>query len=184
MYEYMIGLVTTIKPKYIVLEVNGIGYSIHVGNPYSFKQNENKKIFLYNHVREDANILFGFHSSEEKQLFLNLLSVNGIGPKSALSIVAASTVKDVEQAIESGNAKFLMKFPGIGQKASQQIILDLKGKLDFQLEGVDASFSDVEGALTSLGYNKKEISKVISQLDKTLDKSNLIREALKLLSKV
>ena len=188
MYWYIKGKITKISPKYIICDNNGIGYLIIVGNPYNFKLNEEYTIYTYQSVREDAIELYGFMKEDEKELFLKLISVSGIGPKSALSILAAGTVKEIINAIESRNDAYLRKFPGVGQKSSQQIILDLKGKLAFAEEedGIIKSSSkltDVEDALIALGYSKKEITKIISKLDSTKDVGVLVKEALKQLVK-
>ena len=129
MYGYIIGKVTSITPKYIICENNKIGYLLIVANPYNFKLDEEYKIYTHQYVREDVLDLYGFQSAEEKELFLKLISVSGIGPKSALSMLATGSVKEIVNAIESRNDVYLRKFPGIGAKASQQIILDLRGKL-------------------------------------------------------
>ena len=188
MYGYIKGKVTKICPKYIICDNNGIGYLIIVGNPYSYKLNEDYTIYTYQAVRDDGIELYGFIHEDEKELFLKLISVNGIGPKSALSIVASGSVKEIINAIEARNDRFLRKFPGIGQKASQQIILDLKGKLSFtdDEDGIIKSSSkltDVEDALIALGYGKKEITKIIAKLDTTQDVGVLVKEALKQLVK-
>ncbi|MBR6072558.1 MAG: Holliday junction branch migration protein RuvA [Acholeplasmatales bacterium] len=184
MYGYIIGKVMKITPKYIICENNGIGYEIIVPNPFNYKLNEEYKIYTYQHVREDLIELYGFMEFEEKELFLKLISVSGIGPKSALSILATGTVNEICRAIEARNDAYLRKFPGIGSKASQQIILDLAGKLSFTNEGVSNSkLDDVEDALIALGYSKKEITKVIPKLDANLDEGELIKEALKKLIK-
>ncbi len=181
MYDYIIGLITKVTPKKIVLENTGIGYSLIVSNPYNFKPNTSYQIYVYQHLREDCNDLYGFKTEEEKELFLKLINVTGIGPKSALSILASATVNEIVKAIEERNDAYLRKFPGIGQKASQQIILDLKGKLsfnDFIPIQNNSKLTDIEDALIALGYNKKEISKVVSKLDASLDESTLIKQAL------
>lgn len=181
MYAYIKGIVSKITPKNIVIENNGIGYLVIVSNPYNFKINEEYQIFTYQYVREDIIDLYGFKTNEEKELFLKLLSVNGIGPKSALSILASGTVNDIVKAIEDRNDAYLRKFPGIGQKASLQIILDLKGKITFEdmrpLNN-NSRVRDVEDALLALGYNKKEITKVLMKIDNSLDESDMIRQAL------
>lgn len=187
MYEYIIGTVTRIDPKYIVLENNGIGYILIVSNPYNFKVNETMKVYTYQYVREDINDLYGFNTEEEKKLFIKLISVNGIGPKSALSILACGRVKDVIDAIEARNDAYLRKFPGIGPKASQQIILDLKGKISFNdvdiILNSSQKASDCEEALISLGYAKKDVSKVLGKIDLSKDEGSIIKEALQLLIK-
>ena len=184
MYGYICGKVVKITPKYIICDNNGIGYEIIVPNPFNYKLDTDYKIYTYQHVREDLIELYGFMEFEEKELFLKLISVSGIGPKSALSILATGTVNEICKAIESRNDLYLRKFPGIGTKASQQIILDLAGKLTFSSTGqTNSKLDDVEDALIALGYSKKEISKVISKLDANMDEGELIKEALKKLVK-
>ena len=127
MYEYIIGKVTFVSPYYIVVETNGIGYQISVDNPYRYsgKMDTDIKLYLHQVVREDAQLLFGFGSLEEKQLFLKLISVSGIGPKSGLAIMAS--VADhggLINAIEGEDVTYLTKFPGVGKKTAQQMILD------------------------------------------------------------
>ena len=183
MYGYIKGVITKITPKYIIIENNGIGYLLIVSNPYNFKLNNEYKLFTHQYVREDILDLYGFSSEEEKELFLKLISVSGIGPKTALSILASSSVNNV---IKARNAAYLKKFPGIGAKASQQIILDLQGKLSFDdLNTVvpSSKMQDVEDALIALGYNKKELQKVLAKLDSSKDEGELVKEALKLLVK-
>lgn len=180
MYGYIKGIVTKITPKYIICDNNGIGYLMIVSNPYNFKLNCEYKIYTHQYVREDVLDLYGFLTEDEKELFLKLISVSGIGPKSALSILASGTVKEIVNAIENRNDAYLRKFPGIGAKASQQIILDLKGKLSDSVDNYmpSSKLDDVEGALLALGYSKKEISKVISKLDLSLDEGELVKLAL------
>lgn len=185
MYGYITGLVTKVTPKYILLENNKIGYLIIVPNPYNFRLNEEYKVFTHQYVRDDAFELYGFLKESEKELFLKLISVSGIGPKSALSILAVGSVEAIYQAIEERNDAYLRKFPGIGPKASQQIILDLKGKinLDLDINLPSSKMVDVKDALQALGYSLKEINKIIPKLDEALDEGMLIKEALKLLTK-
>jgi Holliday junction DNA helicase RuvA len=186
MYGYIKGVVTKVTPKHIIIENNGIGYLLIVSNPYNFKLNEEYKIFTHQYVREDLIDLYGFSKEEEKELFLKLISVSGIGPKTALSILASSSVNNVIKAIEDRNARYLKKFPGIGAKASQQIILDLQGKISFDdlNEAVPSSkLQDVEDALVALGYSKKDLSKILSKLDSSKEEGELVKDALKLLVK-
>lgn len=187
MYSYIKGVVTKITPSFIVLENMGIGYEIIVPNPFSFSLDIDTIIYLYQYIREDQNTLYGFQTEDEKQLFLKLISVNGIGPKSALSILASASVSEIISAIETRNDTYLKKFPGIGAKASQQIILDLKGKINFDLElkelTLNSKSDEIVDALVSLGYAKKDSQKAIDKLDLTKDLSTLIKEALKILNK-
>ena len=131
MYEYLKGIITKITAKYIVLEANGIGYILHVANPYAYSGQVNQEAQIYVHqvVREDAHLLYGFRSEDEKKLFLSLISVSGIGPVSALAIIAADDNAGLVQAIETKNITYLTKFPKIGKKTAQQMVLDLEGKV-------------------------------------------------------
>lgn len=185
MYGYIKGVVTKITPKNIIVENQGIGYLLIVSNPYIFSLNQEYKVFVYQYVREDIIDLYGFMMEEEKDLFLKLISVSGIGPKSALSILATGTVSEIVKAIEARNDTYLRKFPGIGAKASQQIILDLQGKLNLGEEIVvkNTKLEDVEQALLALGYNKKEIAKALPKLDQSLEEGALVKQALKALVK-
>ena len=131
MYEYLKGIITKITAKYIVLEANGIGYILHVANPYAYsgRVNQEAQIYVHQVIREDAHLLYGFRSEDEKKLFLSLISVSGIGPVSALAIIAADDNAGLVQAIESKNITYLTKFPKIGKKTAQQMVLDLEGKV-------------------------------------------------------
>ncbi len=184
MYAYIKGKISEIKPKYIVLENNNIGYEIIVGNPFSYSVSDvEKTIYTYHLVREDSNALYGFESSKQKDLFLSLISVSGIGPKSAMSIVAYANVDEIVSAINVKDVTFLKKFPGIGLKASQQIILDLAGKLEVDSNNSYTKDNEVIDALESLGYNKKDIIRVLKDIDLTQNDSLIIKEALKKLNK-
>ena len=185
MYEYISGMLTKVNPKYIVIDNSGIGYQIFVPNPYNYHVNDFYTIYVHQVVREDSHDLYGFLTWEEKDLFLKLISVTGIGPKSALPIMAASSVSDIKLAISSGNVSYMQKFPGIGPKAAQQIILDLRGKVDFeQTSLINDNINDCVEALVALGYNKKEVNKVIGKVDQSKAQNEIIKEALKLLSKL
>ena len=177
MYAYIKGKISQLYPTHIVVENNGIGYEIQTPNSYRFQSQleEEEQVFTQLIVREDAHLLYGFIDVEEKDMFLNLIKVTGIGPKSALAILAASTPNEVKIAIENENEAYLTKFPGIGKKTARQIILDLKGKLTITEESelfaqADESKNDVLEeavlALEALGYSKREITKVKKSLEK------------------
>ena len=184
MYAYIEGIITEIKPSYIVVENTGIGYLIISPNPYGYHVNDSVRIYTHHYVREDINHLYGFKSLESKELFIRLIGVSGIGPKSALSILASDAIKDIIFAIEEGNVKYLTKFPGIGIKSAQQIILDLKGKLvDVSDELVPSHGNDVEDALSALGYSKLEIKKVMKKIDPDQPVEVMIKSALQMLIK-
>ena len=100
MYNYMLGKITEIESNSIVLEVSGIGYQIFTPNPYSFDFNTEYKVYLYQYIREDENSLYGFKTKEEKEMFLKLIGVKGLGPKMALPILATGSIPGIVDAIE------------------------------------------------------------------------------------
>ncbi|MDN7240372.1 Holliday junction branch migration protein RuvA [Planococcus sp. N028] len=197
MYDYIKGTVTRVTPEYLVVEQQGIGWQIFAPNPYSFGTEE-LQVFLHHHVREDAQLLFGFPTLEQRELFRKLISVSGIGPKGALAILASGQPQHVIEAIEREDETYLVKFPGVGKKTARQMILDLKGKLtEFfgeQLESnvTDGLFSHDETeleeamlALAALGYSEREIAKVKPKLkDLDLDTEGYMKKALQLLLKL
>ena len=182
MYGYIKGKVTLIKPGYIIVERDGIGYQILVSNPYRWRLDEDVTVYVYNRFREPDFILYGFPSLEVKEFFLKLISVSGIGPKSALAILSVDDINPIIEAIETGNAKYLTKFPGIGMKSAQQIILDLKGKLVQDPTSIfSPQLEEVEEALLALGYSKTEIKKVMKKLPISDKVEDMVRDALALL---
>lgn len=185
MYSYIKGEITEIKATNITIEAYGIGYFVKVPNPYSFTLNSNTIVYIHHYVREDAIELYGFLSTLEKETFEKLISVKGLGPKGALAILASATPQDIFNATKDANAKFFVKFPGIGQKLSQQIILDLKGKLNFEevTEVIDERLEQVGMALKSLGYNQSEIKNIQKnlKLEPATTLSDAVKQALKML---
>ena len=183
MYEYIKGKVTDIQSGYIVLENNGIGYLIYTANPYSFNIDEEYKLYVYQYIREDENTLYGFKSYEEKDLFLRLTSVKGLGCKMAIPMLASGSPEGIIDAIERENILYLKKFPKIGDKVARQIILDLKGKLVKKAAEQVSVSSELADALKSLRYKSADINKVVKQVDGSLDIEDQIKEALRLLLK-
>lgn len=179
MYGYIKGCIKDIDTTYVVIDNNNIGYNIFVANPYHYKLNQDYLIYTYTCVKEDEISLYGFLTKEEKNLFLKLLSVKGIGPKAALSILSSGTVEGIMDAIERENILYLKKIPKIGDKAARQIILDLKGKLAKNETNNDNQ--ELCEALEALGYKTKDISKIVKQIDSSLPIEIQIKEALKLL---
>lgn len=181
MYAYVKGTLTQLFPTHVVVETSGIGYEIQTPNSYRFQKylNRDVQIFTSLIVREDAQLLYGFISEEEKDMFHSLIKVTGIGPKSALAILAASSPNGVKRAIENENDAYLTQFPGIGKKTARQIVLDLKGKVTITEEDSESLLKvDVNNdeqsqvvkeamlALEALGYSKRELSKVEKVLNK------------------
>ena len=198
MFEYIKGTVAHLYPGYIVIDNQGIGYKILMANPFRYtdQMSQETLIYIYQDVKQDSMQLFGFKTMQEKNLFLKLINVSGIGPKSALAILANDNHQGFVQAIEDNNVTFLTKFPGVGKKTAQQIVLDLKGKLS-EFEGTDGndlegqqvfdmpersnqSFEEAIEALLALGYTKKDVARVRKQFDDQKKQSTdaYIREAL------
>ncbi|RLL47977.1 Holliday junction branch migration protein RuvA [Oceanobacillus piezotolerans] len=200
MIAYIRGVLSSIEEGSIIIDVHGVGYELHCPNPFVFQSsiNEEIQIHTYHHVREDAQILYGFKNKDEKYLFTKLISVSGIGPKGALAILGSVDIDGFVSAIEREDDKFLTSFPGVGKKTARQIILDLKGKLNtvlsltpnegiFQLEEEEEMrmVNEATEALKALGYSDKEIKSILPQLNQEKNKSvdELIRTALALLMK-
>ncbi len=184
MYEYMKGIITEVESNYIVLEQNETGYLIYTGNPYFFHINETYQIYVYQYVREDEISLYGFASKEEKDLFLKLINVKGLGCKMALPMLATGSISGIIDAIERENISYLKKFPKIGDKVARQIILDLKGKLVSQEHIQNTKINEeLTETLKALGYKHGDIEKVSSKIDGTLKIEDQVKEALKLLLK-
>lgn len=201
LYEFITGKIDFVGPEYIVVDNSGVGYQIGMPNPfiYSRKLGEVVKVYTYQHVRQDILALYGFQTRNEKTLFLNLISVSGIGPKGALAILASGEPEAVVQAIEREDEVFLTKFPGVGKKTARQIILDLKGKLpkvlpeyfpDLLSENQQTEERDTDSfahqleeamlALRALGYSERELKKVTPVLQQEkLTTDQYIKLALK-----
>src|SRR5699024_4331475 len=182
-YAYIKGTLTVLNPTHVVLEASGVGYEIQTPNSYRFQKYKDQEILIHTSliVREDAQLLYGFINQEEKDMFLSLIKVTGIGPKSALAILASSSPNEVKVAIENENDAYLTKFPGIGKKTARQIVLDLKGKVQITEEDSSHLFNvehdnqqnsaivkEALLALEALGYSKRELNKV----EKTLNKES------------
>lgn len=180
MYSYIKGIIDEVTSSSIVIDNNGIGYNVFVSNPYSFNIGEEYKVYLYNYIREDEYSLYGFKSLEEKDMFLRLINVKGLGPKIALPMLATGSVNGIVDAIDRENIMYLTKFPKVGDKLARQIILDLKGKLNTKETSVAQNDELIE-ALVSLGYKNADIKKIISKVDQSATIENQIKEALKLL---
>lgn len=192
MYEYLNGELAHILPTAIVVDVHGVGYQVVFANPHRLQDSLKKqiKVLVQQVVREDSITLYGFISSEERELFQRLISVSGIGPKSAMSILANDDTEGFVNAVESGNVTYLTKFPGVGKKTAQQIILDLKGKFEALPEETtkavvsrnQATLEEAKEALLGLGYSAKEITKIWKSLEATAPSTT--QEALKIAFKL
>ena len=188
MIGFLRGLVHYVDNDFLLLDVNNVGYRINFVHGDKVKLNEEVLIYTYQSVREDDISLFGFMSLEEYELFIKLISVKGLGPKTAMNILRRNSVEAIRNAIESNDVAFIKAMPGIGAKTASQIILDLKGKLipkESIEEKVDNPvYNDSRDALVALGYKPIEINKVLKKIDyNSLTVNEVIRQALKSLSK-
>ncbi len=181
MFNYLKGKIVGYGSNYVTLDNNGIGFLIYVANPFVYKENTEYTIYIYTHVREEEFTLYGFRNEQERDFFVRLLNVKGVGPRLALPILASPT-DAVYDAIERENILYLTKFPKVGDKVARQIILDLKGKLVknddlFTNDGLD----ELMNVLESLGYKKGDIKKIFPQIDASLPVEQQVKDALKLL---
>ena len=200
MYEYIIGTIVKVTPRYIVVESGQMGYLVFVANPFRYQVdlNRQQKIYLHQAVRETEIMLYGFVDEAEKQLFLKLLNVSGIGPKSALAILASEDHSGLINAIEQEDDGYLTNFPGIGKKTAKQNILDLKGKLNdldqtklVGQQGIELTtteqpyLQEAIEALSALGYTKTEIKRVAKKLETYAGDSTdaYLRQGLRLIMK-
>jgi Holliday junction DNA helicase RuvA len=186
------GILLEKNPPQILLDVQGVGYELDV--PMSTFYNLpalHEKVILHTHfvVREDAQLLYGFASNEERLAFRQLLKISGVGPKLALSVLSGLSLNDLAAAVANKEVGRLTKIPGVGKKTAERLLLELQGKFTvtgtqaMQGSTITSSGNDIANALLSLGYNEKEADWAAKQLPKEVGVSDGIRQALKLLSK-
>lgn len=185
MIGFVRGKVHAYGVDYVLIDVNGIGYRINFNHPESLSIGQEITIYTYQNVREDEISLFGFLSLEEHDLFVKLISVKGLGPRIASSILGRASTESVIKAIEEGDVEFMKRMPGVGNKTASQIILDLKGKLvetgDVE---VDDRLKDVQDALKQFGYKNQEIKPVMKALRNEKGSTDeLVKKALKMFAK-
>jgi len=180
------GSITALQPKFLVIELSGIGYQVFITRPELYQLQQVTTIFIYEVIKEDDHYLVGFPTLLEKDMFTQLLSVKGIGPKTALAALAGGTPNQLIEAINGGNLSFLKSLPGIGNKAASQIILDLKGKLVFGQEDGPRSyaFEEAKEALKTLGFKSSEIDDVLKHIPSdTTHTETIMKLALKKLGR-
>ena len=188
-------------PTYLILDVHGVGYEVYIplSTYYGLPNlSESASLSVHTHVREDAIQLFGFLTSQEKDAFVLLTSVSGVGPKLALSVLSALPVSDLVSAIRSGDVEKLTTVPGIGNKSASRLVLELKDKVeklhpgfaltsDLPRQGQDAIFDDALSALVNLGYRPQDAKDALKQVRKSNPESivlkDMIRESLKELAR-
>jgi Holliday junction DNA helicase RuvA len=179
------GIISDIGENYIDINVHDVGYEVLVSRPLNFTMNNEVSLFTYEVYGEDDHYLVGFPTQVEKEAFTSLISVKGIGPKTALNALKATTPDNLYKAIASNNTAYLKKLPGIGPKAAAQIILDLKGQLAPSDEkGNPKQYDEVRAALKSLGFKSKDIDNVLSTINEPeANNEEILRLALRHLSK-
>jgi Holliday junction DNA helicase RuvA len=187
------GKVISSKPTQVILDVNGVGYLVNISITTFEKISgqENISLFIHTHVREDQITLFGFYTEAEKDMFEALISVSGIGPKSAQTILSGITVENLKYSIETSNVTRLVSIPGIGRKTAERLILELKSKVEnLGINEPHIPGSNIKeeaiAALTTLGYNIKIAEKAVRDIltaDSGVSLEDLIRKALGQLNK-
>jgi len=196
MIYYIQGTITAVEPTFIVIETNGIGYFVHISlNTYSeVKDRKATKIYTYFHVREDHQSLYGFATEQERTVFLQLISISGVGPNTGIVLLSFLTTEEIISAIANGDVATIQSVKGIGSKTAQRIILELKdkvGKLDFATDTTSPSVSqhntikaEALSALMTLGIPKttaeKTIDRVLKSADNALSLEEVIKQALKM----
>ncbi|MFN3873935.1 MAG: Holliday junction branch migration protein RuvA [Ignavibacterium sp.] len=193
MIGYLKGKIISAKPTQIILDVNGVGYLVNISISTFEKISEQNEIslFIHTHVREDALSLYGFYTEAEKEMFELLISISGIGPKVALSILSGISVDELQNAIQTENVSRLVSVPGVGRKTAERVVLELKSKVGFiettVSKGIDYTVKqEAVLALTTLGYNQKVAEKVVRDLlteSPSITLEDLIRKSLSELNK-
>ncbi len=194
MFSYIEGKIADKNPACVVIDVNGIGYNIHISlNTYTRIQDKDRcKLLTHFIVRDDAHILYGFSEESERNLFRKLISVSGVGSNTAILILSSMTTEELNEAIVSGNISALKSVKGIGSKTAQRIIVDLKDKLEkegISIEKLDLVHNtkkdEALSGLTVLGFSKglaeKALNKIIKEEGVSLPVEELIKKALKVL---
>lgn len=189
MIGYLRGKIIEVSPDSALIDVSGVGYEVscsaHTLNDLMNLLGKEIILWIHTHVREDALQLFGFHAKDEKKLFLSLLKVNGIGPKSALTILSGARTSEIIRMIESGDAKALTSLPKLGKKTAEQIILTLKGKLVSASEEINAQSQvqvELTSALLNLGYKAQFVDQFVQALPAEIDFEEGVRRGLQTLS--
>ncbi|WP_196885555.1 Holliday junction branch migration protein RuvA [Aureivirga sp. CE67] len=191
MITHIRGKLIEKNPTYAIVECNGIGYFLHISLQTYSKLGDSEAIMLYTHlsIKEDSHTLYGFKDKLEREVFRFLISVSGIGPNTARTMLSSLTTREIQEAIASENVAVIKSIKGIGIKTAQRVIIDLKDKIlkTYDLEEVslvqnNTNKDEALSALEVLGFNKKQAEKVLDKIlkeDSSMDVENLIKKALK-----
>jgi Holliday junction DNA helicase RuvA len=181
------GTLASKKPDQVTIDVNGVGYAVHV--PLSVlselpETGSNMFLHIYTYVREDTLVLYGFRTEEERRIFTTLISISGVGPKIALSILSTIPHDHFYRAIDAEEIDVLCRVPGLGKKTAHRLILELKGKLPSLKEEKTRLYDDTLSALVNLGYKKTLAQEMLDKVYSTglRDIESLLRESLKYLT--
>lgn len=196
MIGYLSGKIIFKKPTRVILDVNGVGYLVNISISTFEKIADQERVSLYTYlsVKEDALDLYGFYSIAEKEMFEMLISVSGIGPKTAQSILSGIQIEDLKEALKTGNIARIISVPGIGRKTAERMMIELRDKVESLAEstggGFNSGIQNVRGdaitALVNLGYNQKVAERIvrsITDLTPNISIEDLIKEALTSLNK-
>lgn len=182
------GTIAEKLAEIVVLDVHGVGYGLLVPlEDYGkLSTGDRVKVYIYEHIRENAHDLYGFTQTDTKRLFGQLLDVNGVGPKMALSILGVGSVEDVRQAIASGDTKLIQAAPGVGKRVAERVVVDLKDKVGLissadpnSLFASATTKDEAIQALVSLGYTIQDATTALSKVDAKLSTEERIKQALK-----
>ena len=189
------GQIAQISPQQLLIDVGGVGYEVEISlNTFAALADIKSEAVVFTHlvVREDAQLLFGFSSADERELFRTLIKVNGVGPKMALAILSGLDASSFAACILDGDVKTLTGLPGVGKKTAERLIIEMRDKVTTlagehrpEIDAVTANIADdAEAALIGLGYRPQEASLALSKLeDPGQDLEALIKQALKILMK-
>ena len=188
MYDFIAGKIDRITPTEVVVNAGGVGYVLHISlNTFEAIKSQ-KEIKLYAHliVREDSHTLYGFHSTNERQMYVKLVGVNGVGPSTARMILSSMSVDDVVSAITNSNIAMLKSIKGIGPKAAQRLVVELQDKLGgigsdeaYTLSGGSTQMDEAMEALLALGFSKPAVSKVLMKIGANKDNNTTTEELIK-----
>lgn len=191
MYHYIKGALTRLGGEYAVIETGGVGYKFFITRNTHAKLapllEKEALLYAYLNIRDDAEELYGFFREEERECFVKLLAVSGVGPKAATSVLSLFSPEKLAFAVAAGDAKEISRSNGVGMKTAQKIIIELKGKLDLG-EGTDETMAgsaaaDAANALAALGYTKSEAAAALAGVDMSLPLEDIITAAFKKLNK-
>lgn len=190
MIAYLKGNTIHIDPETAILDVQGVGYEVlcSTNTLDRLSLGTSTQLFIHTHVREDALVLYGFATSNEKEMFHSLIKVNGVGPKLAVKILSGTSLEHFMEMIEDEDVQGLSKIPKVGKKTAEQLVLSLKGKLKIVEESAGAKKSpkgiskEIFSALVNLGFKESEVQKVVQELPTEITFEEGVRKGLSSLS--